>query len=125
MFPTQQVLMEILGLGWSVIFGKYNHNGRSYIGEFDMMSDSGDRWEVKVRTQSNRGKYLKLKRKTGGKLKLRASADNYKLYDEYLPIQAEEWIAFAEYSQTGNTRLLPYLQYTLSQLTPKAHLIDT
>ena len=124
MTPTQQILSQILGLAWKQLLIKFDHKGRQDFGEYSIRDSSHQTWEVKVRTQNNRGRYLKLKRETGKKLKLRASADNYKLYDEYLPITIEEWIAFAAYYTSRDPSLLPYLEATLSNLIPKAHLID-
>jgi len=121
---TEAVLSQIIGLASDAIIARYRSRNREDYGEFTIRDKSSDSWEVKVRSQSSRGRYLKLKRVSNEKLKLRASADSYKLYDKYLPITEEEWIAFAEYYQSRDSRLLTYLEDVLARLIPKAHMID-
>lgn len=121
---TGVILSQIMGLAGDVIISKYSNRNKEDYGEFTIQDNSSDSWEVKVRSQSSRGRYLKLKRVTSKKLKLRASADGHKLYDEYLPITEEEWIAFAEYYQSRDSRLLTHFKDVLASLTSKAHMID-
>jgi len=97
--------------------GIYNdlvHSGKEDLGKFYLQDSNYRTWKVKVRTTGNRGRYLKVKCKTLG-MKRKVSADGYKP-GKYLQIASEEWIAFAVYAETQDSRLLPCIGQVLNRL---------
>jgi hypothetical protein len=82
-----------LAEGATKVWNEIWHGGKDFLGEVNIQDSSGCFWEVKIRNTGHRGRYLKLKSKSGSKGKMRASADNYKP-EEYLSITPDEWEVF-------------------------------
>lgn len=90
------------------------HSGKDELGEFYLRDRNYQNWEVKVRITGRRGRYLKLKSNLVDST-IRVSADGYKP-GKYLQMRLEEWMAFAAYVETRDSRLKPCLEEVLDRL---------
>jgi hypothetical protein len=96
------------------VYEDFIHDGKEEVGEFYLRDRNYRTWEVKVRATGKRGKYLKLKSNLADDT-IRVSADGYKP-GKYLQMRLEEWIAFATYVETRDSRLKPCLEDVLDRL---------
>lgn len=101
MNPSDVVMLYKLAKGSEAIWNELCHGGKEDLGEANIQDSSSCLWEVKVRKTGYRGRYLKIKSKTGSSRKMRASADNYKP-GEYLSITPDEWEVFYLLADNGN-----------------------
>lgn len=105
MNPSDVIKLYKLAKGTADVWNELRHGGKEDLGNANIQDSSGCLWEVKVRTTGNRGRYLKIKSKTGSSRKMRASADNYKS-SEYLSITPDEWEVFYLLANNGNDKEL-------------------
>ncbi|AFY65886.1 hypothetical protein GEI7407_1392 [Geitlerinema sp. PCC 7407] len=90
------------------------HSGKKELGEFYLKDGNYITWKIKVRVTGNRGRYLKLKSNLSDDT-IRVSADGYKP-SKYLQMRLEEWMAFAAYVKTRDSRLKSCLEDVLDRL---------
>jgi hypothetical protein len=92
-----------LGNGVDKLFNEIFHNGKDYFGEVFVQDNNGRLWEIKIRHTGDRGRYLKIKSKSNGSKKVRATADGYK---DYLRITPDEWEIFYRLAAEPNNQQL-------------------
>ncbi|HEY9873093.1 MAG TPA: hypothetical protein V6D12_06640 [Candidatus Obscuribacterales bacterium] len=73
---------------------EFLEDGKKYYGEVSVTDNNHRLWEIKVRYDNNRKRYLKLEIKDSKK-KFRATADNYKPH-KYVKITPKQWSVFYE-----------------------------
>lgn len=92
-----------IGNGVDKLFNEIFHDGKDYLGEVFVQDNNGRLWEIKVRYTGDRGRYLKIKSKSSGSKKIRATADSYK---DYLRITPNEWEIFYRLAGSQNDQQL-------------------